>query len=471
VISGWRYRLTAVGGTIALTTLAVTIANTPLVQQIVTAVPVLSNLQPNSYIGGDLPDEIVTTTVIVLVALWPLFKPRPRRIVDTAMLVEKRIVLAATGLATVGYFDWSARLPRTTLIATTVLLGLLAPVLFVYIRERPRVSERAIVVGDDGPTMGRLLTATDIDVIGFVAPPGVVPGGQPTTPQIADGGRSDASVPRLGGLSGLRKVLVEHDIDTVLLGFKRPDREEFFGTLSACHEHGIEAKVHRDHAETVLAADATAGEVITTDLKPWDLQDYVLKRLFDVTFALTALLVLAPVVVAITVAIRLESPGPVLYSQQRTATFGETFTIYKFRSMITDAEAATGPTLSVEDSGGVDPRVTRVGRVLRTTHLDEIPQLWSVLAGDMSVVGPRPERPELDADIESSITEWRSRWFVKPGLTGLAQINDVTGYDPQAKLRYDIEYIRDQSLTVDAKIVIRQLSQVVSDAVEFLRSR
>jgi lipopolysaccharide/colanic/teichoic acid biosynthesis glycosyltransferase len=130
------------------------------------------------------------------------------------------------------------------------------------------------------------------------------------------------------------------------------------------------------------------------------------------------------------------NPAPPVY---------DTFTVYKFRSMVPDAEAETGVKLSEEDAGGVDPRVTRVRKVLRRTHLDELPQLWSILMGDMSVVGPRPERPEPDADIERDVEDWPSRWFVKPGLTGLAQINDATGHEPDRKLRYDLEYIRKQS--------------------------
>lgn len=147
--------------------------------------------------------------------------------------------------------------------------------------------------------------------------------------------------------------------------------------------------------------------------------------------------------------------GPILYGQDRTVAFGDTNEVLKFRSMDPAAEAETGAKLSEEDKGGVDIRVTRVGRVLRKSHLDEIPQFWLGLVDEMSAVGPRPERPELDADIERGMTMWRRRWFVKPRLTGLAQIRDITGADPEAKLRADLEYIRRQSLSFDGKIVLR----------------
>uniref|UniRef100_UPI003EBFF86D sugar transferase n=1 Tax=Halobaculum sp. EA56 TaxID=3421648 RepID=UPI003EBFF86D len=162
--------------------------------------------------------------------------------------------------------------------------------------------------------------------------------------------------------------------------------------------------------------------------------------------------------------------GSVLYKQERTAVFGETFDVYKFRSMVENAEAETGATISDEDDGGIDPRVTDVGRVLRRTHLDEIPQLWSVLRGDMSVVGPRPERPELDSDIQTGVVEWQKRWFVKPGLTGPAQVSGVTGVEPREKLRYDIEYVRDQSFGYDMKLVTRQVWKIGVEVVVNIRN-
>jgi len=137
--------------------------------------------------------------------------------------------------------------------------------------------------------------------------------------------------------------------------------------------------------------------------------------------------------------------------------------------MVTDAEAKTGAKISEEDAGDVDPRVTRVGRILRKTHMDEIPQLWSILVGDMSVVGPRPERPEIDSDIQTDGTDWSKRWFIKPGLTGVAQINGATGHEPETKLRYDIKYVREQSFSNDLLIVVRQIWMVLIDAVAVLR--
>ncbi|RXK47449.1 sugar transferase [Halorientalis pallida] len=473
--TGWRYRVASVLGTASLTAFAVWFINYPLIQDAFSQVPFVGRPAPAVLSNGALVFVILTVLVVVLGAMWPLFKPRPRRVLDTILLTQKRVFLAMIGLAALGYFDYSYRLPRPTLLLVTGFLLLWLPAWMVAIRRRPSEQSRAIIVGDDPAAMEAILEETDLPVIGYVSPPssyeatGEVVVGKP---EVSDGGavttRLD-ELSNLGGLSRLDEVLVKYEIDTALLAFADTDRAEFFGTLDTCYEHGVTAMVHRDHADNVLTAGVAGGELVEVDLDPWDWQDYVVKRVFDVAFAAVGLLVLTPLLLVIATAIKLDSPGPVLYNQERTAEFGGIFTVYKFRSMIPEAEADTGAKLSEDDRGDIDPRVTRVGRFLRKTHLDEIPQLWSILVGHMSVVGPRPERPELDTSMESGAEDWRNRWFVKPGLTGLAQINDVTGHDPQKKLRYDVEYIRQQSFWFDVKIVVRQIWSVLTDVVALVQ--
>ncbi|WP_246984059.1 exopolysaccharide biosynthesis polyprenyl glycosylphosphotransferase [Halorientalis marina] len=469
--AGWWYRVVSVAGTGALTVFALWFANLSVIQRAFALVPYFGRPAPVILSNGALTFAASTTLVVVLSAMWPVFKPRPRRILDTVLLTQKRVFLAMIGLAALGYFNYSYRLPRSTLMLITVTLMLWLPAWMVAIRRQPTTRTRAVIVGDDPIAMEAILESTGIPVLGYVSPLSSYEATDDHTvqsPELSDGGVTESrldELTNLGGLSRLDEVLVKHDIDTALLAFSETDRAEFFGTLDACYDHGVTAMVHRDHTDKVLTDDAIGGDLVEVNLEPWDWQDYVTKRLFDVAFAGTGLLVLSPVMAVIAVAIKIDSPGPILYSQERTAEFGETFTVYKFRSMIPEAEAETGVKLSEEDKGDHDPRVTRVGRILRQTHLDEIPQLWSILVGDMSVVGPRPERPELDSDIESGVGQWRRRWFVKPGLTGLAQINGATGYDPKEKLRYDIEYIRKQSFWFDLKIVVRQVWLVLGDVL------
>jgi lipopolysaccharide/colanic/teichoic acid biosynthesis glycosyltransferase len=217
--------------------------------------------------------------------------------------------------------------------------------------------------------------------------------------------------------------------------------------------------VHQDHADHVLTDDFTGDDLLTVDLEPLDWQDYVLKRGFDMAFSGLALLVLSPVIVMIALAIKLDDGESVLYQQKRTAAFGNTFTVSKFRSMAPETE---------DSSPDSEYRVTRVGGVLRTTHLDEIPQLWAILTGRMSVVGPRAVWTEEELHLEEEMGAWRKRWFIKPGLTGLAQINDATSAEAEDKLRYDLQYIRQQSFWFDLKIVVRQLWGVGGDLVGFV---
>jgi len=464
----WRYRIVSVAGAALLTIGAVAVANSATVQRLFSLLPVVGSLPFDGAAGAEFVYEAAIATTVVVGALFPLYKPRPRRILDTWFYALKRVTVALLAMATIGYADATYALPRATLIVTGVVLVSTVPVWFVVIRRRPRVEgERTIIVGDDPEVMAEILPTIDGAVLGYVSPP--VPDSKaaftPRAPELTDGGTTEelAELSNLGGLSRLDDILVDYDVDTAVLTFTQPDRAEFFGTLDTCYEYGVVAKVHRNHADVVLTNEPGDGLLVEIDLEPWDWFDRVTKRLFDVAFAGTALLVLSPILLMIAITIKLDSPGPVLYRQTRTATFGDTFTVAKFRSMVTDAEAESGAALSEEDDGGRDPRVTRVGEFLRRTHLDEIPQLLAILRGQMSVVGPRPERPELDSEMEAGTDLWRRRWFVKPGLTGLAQINDATGFDPEEKLRYDVAYIRSQSFWFDLKIVIRQLWKVVID--------
>ena len=188
------------------------------------------------------------------------------------------------------------------------------------------------------------------------------------------------------------------------------------------------------------------------------------KRLFDLTFTLLVLVILLPVwpllVVAIAFAIRIESPGPVIYRQSRLGRGGRVFRMLKFRTMIENAEARSGPVLAARR----DPRITAVGRVLRRFHLDEMPQAVNVLRGDMSLVGPRPERPELVGRIEREVPGYSQRLRVRPGIAGLAQARGAYHLHPRQKLRYDLLYIAAMSPCLDLDLCMRCLWRAVRPA-------
>lgn len=177
-----------------------------------------------------------------------------------------------------------------------------------------------------------------------------------------------------------------------------------------------------------------------------------IKRSFDVASCGCALVVLAIPMAVIAVKIKTESEGPVIYAQRRVGKDGKIFNIYKFRSMYIDAESRGAQWAQDED-----PRVTPFGKFMRKTRLDEIPQFWNVFKGDMSLIGPRPERPAFCEEFEKRIHGWRYRTKVRPGLSGLAQVSG--GYDllPSEKVVFDLEYICNRSLTMDWKIILRTL--------------
>ena len=182
------------------------------------------------------------------------------------------------------------------------------------------------------------------------------------------------------------------------------------------------------------------------------------KRVFDVVVAIVGLVVTAPLMLLVALLLK-RSGGSALYRQTRQGQRNETFTILKFRTMRDDAEGDGRPVWAKVD----DPRVTKLGRVLRRTRIDELPQLWNVLNGSMSIVGPRPERPEYFETLSESLPLWSLRMLLKPGITGWAQINDGYAADlagAETKLSYDLWYLRHRSLLVDAAICARTLSRL-----------
>jgi exopolysaccharide biosynthesis polyprenyl glycosylphosphotransferase len=185
-----------------------------------------------------------------------------------------------------------------------------------------------------------------------------------------------------------------------------------------------------------------------------------LKRVFDLLIALLMSIVAAPLAVLIALAIRLDSPGPAVFKQERVGLRGRNFTLYKFRSMRTDAEKG-GPVWTQEH----DDRITRIGRFLRVMRLDEIPQLLNVLRGDMSLVGPRPERPYFVEILKSKIRFYDVRHYVKPGVTGWAQVMYPYGAsveDAYQKLQYDLYYAKNLSLRLDVQILLKTIKVVLS---------
>jgi exopolysaccharide biosynthesis polyprenyl glycosylphosphotransferase len=254
-------------------------------------------------------------------------------------------------------------------------------------------------------------------------------------------------------------------LDQVVLA-NPPQTPQLLHTLSLLHERGVQIT-----PMFALYQDLTGRVPVSHLGDDWYValpahvkkngRTYMgVKRVWDFAMALLGLVLTAPLIPLVALAIRLDSPGPVFFKQVRVGRGGKMFKIVKFRTMRHNAEANTGAVWATDR----DPRITRVGRFLRKSRLDEIPQLWNVLVGDMSFVGPRPERPEFDEELEREIPFYRARRAVRPGLTGWAQVSYGYGnslLDSLRKVEYDLYYIKNESLYLDLLILLRTVAVVL----------
>jgi sugar transferase (PEP-CTERM system associated) len=278
----------------------------------------------------------------------------------------------------------------------------------------------------------------------------------------ACGGSID--VPLLGTTSDLPTLVEVHRIDRIVVGLADrrhtlPIQELMQAKLAGVRVEDA-ATTYERIAGKILAEGATPSWFVFSDGFRASRRTWIVKRAVDVVMAFVGVVLSAPLVALTALAVKLESPGPVLYRQERVGEHGRTFTLCKFRSMRVDAESG-GPRWATEN----DDRVTRVGRFIRLTRLDELPQLWNVLRGEMSFVGPRPERPYFVRQLTSIIPYYAQRHSVKPGVTGWAQVKYRYGSsieDALEKLRYDLYYIKHQSIFFDLTIVMDTVKVILS---------
>ena len=263
-------------------------------------------------------------------------------------------------------------------------------------------------------------------------------------------------------LPDLIDELLVHD---VLIALGSEDNKELSEVLRLCDGKNVTLKIVPDFYSVIGGMARTEHiyglpliEVLPIPMPAW--QQYT-KRLIDLIVALLILVAGLPLWIGIAITIATTSKGGAIYRQNRVGRKGRTFTIYKFRTMRQDAEAQTGPVWASKD----DPRYTPVGGWLRRTRLDEIPQLWNVLRGDMSLVGPRPERPYFVEKLIGKIPLYNRRHRIRPGITGWAQVMwhyDSSFEDVQQKVKFDLYYIENMSLSMDLKILLRTFQAVIS---------
>lgn len=287
--------------------------------------------------------------------------------------------------------------------------------------------------------------ALGYDVVGFISP------------SKKDVNANYKGVPVLGHYKDIARIVERNRIEEIIIAAKKSSPKEVINIISYCDSLLVNLKIVPDLYDIVMGYGRTNQiyafpliEILPQMMPQWEQR---IKRIIDVAVSIIVLVGFMPVWLLVAILIKLDSRGPVLFRQKRVGKDGKHFTIYKFRSMVVDAEKETGPVWA----GQRDPRVTFVGRIIRKLRIDEIPQFYNVLIGQMSLVGPRPERPFFVDKLKREIPLYARRLRMKPGITGWAQIKG--GYDTsiesvKKKLEYDLFYIENVSLRMDLKIIL-----------------
>ncbi|MBH30793.1 MAG: exopolysaccharide biosynthesis polyprenyl glycosylphosphotransferase [Candidatus Marinimicrobia bacterium] len=274
-----------------------------------------------------------------------------------------------------------------------------------------------------------------------------------------------AAYPILGEMRNIRQIIDDHHINEVVIALERPEHSRLLEILTKANGAPVSLRIIPDMYEVVsgLAKTEELYGLPLVEINPEILtvQQRFAKRLVDIVVATIVVVPALPLWLLVAVAIKIESKGPVLYRQKRVGQNGKRFVINKFRSMVDEAETVTGPVWAEAE----DPRITKVGQLLRRFRLDEVPQFINVLAGNMSVVGPRPERPYFVQKLVEEFPFYYRRHRIRPGITGWAQIKqsyDSSLSDVREKLKYDFFYIENISLSLDFLIMFRTVLVMLS---------
>lgn len=308
-----------------------------------------------------------------------------------------------------------------------------------FIKRQDRLKAFALFQGDRGKEIFEKIKRLDLEKI--------------------VGGIDISSVDKEALSSYLEEAIYQLGIEKIILILFPENKDEFYKIMEVVERTNLE--VDWEAVSQLFEEEEGQVKLIFADI--YDYQSLLksnvyipLKRGIDFILSLVIFIILLPLFAILALLIYIDSPGPVLYWQERMGKEGRIFQLVKFRTMIPYAEKDTGPVLAKEN----DPRITRIGRFLRRTRIDELPQLWNVIRGEMSLIGPRPERPEFVRKWKDSIPHYELRLLVRPGITGWAQV--MGRYDEgietvKAKLQYDLYYIKHLSFSLDFEIALRTI--------------
>ena len=276
---------------------------------------------------------------------------------------------------------------------------------------------------------------------------------------------SKIKLPILGNLNNITEIIEEYNANEIVIALEKTNHSLLLDILTKANGSSISLRIIPDMYEVISGLAKTEElyglPLVDINTEILSVQQKFAKRIIDIIFSFIILLGFSPVWILVSLIIKIESKGPILYRQKRVGQNGRIFIINKFRSMKDEAENTTGPVWAIEE----DPRITKFGKILRKYRIDEIPQFINVLFGDMSVVGPRPERPFFVKKLIKEFPFYYRRHKIRPGITGWAQIKqsyDSSLSDVKEKLKYDFFYIENMSLSLDLQIMIRTFIVMIS---------
>jgi exopolysaccharide biosynthesis polyprenyl glycosylphosphotransferase len=395
--------------------------------------------------------NVVIVAVVQAFALWffGLYREHERFREPLARLLLPALFVELLTLASIYFLAQPYSFPRSVLVLYLALNTALLAVWRVGLdRAFPRPRRRAIVVGT-GPAAALVADTirrhpwTGVELVGA----------------LGEGG--GGSLPVLGRVEDLVEVVDSRGVDEVILTPEAPSwRDRLPERMPS--DFSADLLVWPSPFETMIGRlrFRIVGDLplLEARVRPLGGAAAFAKRAFDLLAAAGLLLLLSPLVAVSALLVLTTSGGGVFYRQTRVGRYGRTFELWKLRTMRRGAEVETGAVLA---SPG-DPRVTAIGRALRSARIDEIPQLWNVLRGEMSLVGPRPERPEFTDRFAAEISGYSLRHAARPGLTGLAQVSGEYSTEPEIKLRYDLAYLNNWSFGLDLAILLRTLPVILT---------
>jgi sugar transferase (PEP-CTERM system associated) len=379
---------------------------------------------------------------------------------ELGLRLIKAIGFASITLAVIYYWFPSLLVGRGVFFLSLYLLVFLVVSWrygYNWMLKRKMLTERVLILGS-GKLSRIILDEINSRVDSGYEIAGIVSMNSAPTDQVPE------TIPHLTWTGDLWGVVESHQIKKIVVAVDDRRGRLPLDELLHCKTNGVAVleghSFYEKMAGRILAENINPSSFIFSDGFRKSRLTRSLKRYGDLILATIGLLLTLPLTIVIAIAIKLDSRGAVFYKQARCGEGNRVFELWKFRTMIDNAEAVCGPTWALEN----DSRVTRIGKILRKSRLDEIPQMWNVLKGDMSFVGPRPERPEFVQELRSMIPYYSERHTVKPGITGWAQISYRYGssvQDALEKLKYDLFYTKNMSIVLDLVVIFRTIKIVL----------